>query len=552
MRAGLVAVALLCAVVLFPGLDGIGAVDRREARDLRVAAELIGGREALTPTLGHEALYEKPIFAYAPDVGAHLLAGRPEPASRAWRAVAAAILVLLTGSIGAQHLGARAGVAAAGVLASTLALPVAARADGTQILATVLGWVGAAGFADAWFGRAAGRGSRLVVAWGSLAATFVIAGPLTAAWPLAGAAAFLALARRRGHRGRLHALAGLAVVAVFALPWYGAMIARHSAAFLAHAAFFPYGVEPRGGWLAGPLVAVSFAVVGFYPWVTVLPGAMVHAAARWRAPAAAAAGAEGHLAPMARDLSESTASHYFLACALAALLPVALYPTPPLTAALPALPAFALLCGRFLDHVLEDPARVAPAMARGFVLLALTGTVAGVMFLLLGQRLKDVGPEARLLGTALFATAWLPLLAHLGRRPRLAVLLVALPIAVCAPIVHLRTLPAAEGWLGTRPAARAANHLVPPGAPIALIEEPPPSFRFYVERRLVTAAAAAAAIDAARGAGGGAFVAYRPGRRSEVAAAAGVEPQDLARTPTLVLARVGPRAPAAPPGLPPR
>lgn len=551
MRAGLVAVAVLCAVVLFPAPGRIGAVDRREARDLRVAVELIENREALTPILGHEALFEKPVLAYAPDVVVSLFSDGREAPSRIWRAIAAVVLVVLTGSIGAQHLGARAGLCAAGVLASTLALPVAARADGTQVLATLLGWVGAAGFADALFGRAAGRGSRMLVAWGALAAVLVIAGPLPAAWPFAGVAMFLALTHRPGHHGRLHLLPGIAIVLGLALPWYGAMIERHGTAFLAHVLSYPYGAEPRGAWLAGPLVAVSFVVIGFYPWITVLPGAMLHAAERWWTPRARREGPAGSPAPVARDLREGTASHYFIACGLGALVPVALYPTPPLTAVLPALPAFALLCGRFLDHVLADPRRVLPMMTRGFVMLALTGTVAGVLFVMLGARFAEAGAEAREVGTLLFVTAWLPLLLHLARRPRAAVLAIALPVALGAPLVHLRLLPAVEGWLSTRPVAAEANRLVPARAPIGFVEDPPPSFRLYAERNLVRADSAAAVLAAARNADGTAYLAFRPSRLPTLTHT-GAPLEILARAPSLVLARVSAAPPEAEPARPPR
>src|SRR2546426_330214 len=118
MRFAPLALAILCAAVLFTGLSQIGFVDEREARDAEVA-----------------------------------------------RACAALGLVLLTASIGARHFGMRAGWCAAAVLATMLGLPLAARMDGAQVLASLLGWVGCAGFADAVFGRPAGRDLRLVTAY---------------------------------------------------------------------------------------------------------------------------------------------------------------------------------------------------------------------------------------------------------------------------------------------------------------------------------------------------------------------------------------------------
>ena len=460
MRIGLLFVAALCLVVLFTGLGRVGALDQREARDLGVARELIEYREALTPILGSEPLLDKPLLAYAPDVMVRVASHAPETGSRIWRALAAAVLVLLTGSIGARHLGARAGLCAAGVLASTLALPLAARTDGTQLLGSLLSWLGAAELADALFGRAGGRDARLIVAYGALSAALMCAGPLPALWPLVAVALYVRLARRADGWSRVRALAGLAIMAGLALPWYGAMAERHGWEFLSRAPFFPYALGARTSWFIGPFVAVSFLVVGFYPWSALLPGVFLHAAMWWPQPrsAIAAPPAAPDVAPMARELGHEHASHFFIACAAASVLPLLLYPGPPLPAVLPALPALALLSGRFLDHLIEDPERLAAPLARGLLMLALTGTVAAVLLALLAGRLREAAPDLGLLATVVFVVAWLPLLAGLARRRLLAALLMTLPVAAGTPLVALRVLPAMEGYLTTRTVAEAMNH----------------------------------------------------------------------------------------------
>src|SRR5258706_7278674 len=135
MRWGIALIAALCALALLPGLRGPGPFDLREARDLEVARELIEAREGLTPVLGAEPLFEKPLLAYAPDVLVLLASPRhPLAASRAWRAVVVALLVLLTGATVARHLGARAGACAAAVLVTPLVVPLAARLDRTHLI----------------------------------------------------------------------------------------------------------------------------------------------------------------------------------------------------------------------------------------------------------------------------------------------------------------------------------------------------------------------------------------------------------------------------------
>src|SRR5260221_14269221 len=109
MRFAPLILALLCGVVLFTGLDRTGLIDTREARDAEVARGLVIEREPLTPLLGEDAFYEKPVLAYAPEVAVRLLAKQPDVVSREVRAIAGMLLVALTASIAAEYFGSRAG-----------------------------------------------------------------------------------------------------------------------------------------------------------------------------------------------------------------------------------------------------------------------------------------------------------------------------------------------------------------------------------------------------------------------------------------------------------
>ncbi len=543
MRLAPFVLATLCVLVLFLGLDRVGVLDEREARDAQVARELVARHEALTPLYGAQPLYEKPLPAYALDALAY---GR-DPASplrsRQARAGLALLLVLITGVAGARHFGPRAGVFAAGVLATSVALPLAARGDGTQVLGSLLAWTGCTGLADVVFGRARGRDLRLVVTYGALAAALVCAGPLTALWPLAGFALYLALARDREDWRHARPFAGLALMLAVALPWYGTMAARHGADFLARAPFFPYTVGPPMPWFAGAVFAIPFLVTGCFPWSALLPDAMVHAATWWRGrlPLLRIGSTGPQLPPAAaieRERREEGAAHFFIACLLAALVPILLYPARPLTAALPAVPAAALLCGRLLDHLFENPERVASALTRAALTLAAAGSVAAFTFVALAARVSDAAPALRLLGAALLLTAWAPFLADLMRRRRLAALLMGLPVAVGMPIVSLQVLPAMEDWLNTRTAAQALEAAAPPHAPLALVGEPPPSLRFYARGALVVVPPAPAALREHRATDGMTYLAFPPALEREVARGAQTPLEILRRTPTLVLARV--------------
>ena len=544
MRFAPAVLAALCAAVLFVGLSRVGFVDWREARGAQVARELFADEEVITPLLGHQALFEKPILGYAPDILARWLDPDSPEVSRMVRAIAAVALLLLTASIGAQHFGARAGWIAAAVLGSSLGLPLAARTDGTQILATVFGWLGATGLADALFGRRPGRDARLIVAYAGLAAALVCAGPLPALWPLAGAVLYARLSRRPKGLAGLGIVPGLALMAGVALPWYGAMFNRYGTAFLAHAPFFPYGVETRFSWFAALVLPISFLVVGFFPWSAALPGAMAHAAIFWRSLRQGLPGApaprpsDAGLDPGSRELREENASHFFLACLIAALIPIALYPGAPLSAVLPALPAASLLCARFFDHLFEDAERVAAALTRAVVMLMLTGGAAAVLLALAAPRLRGASAGLNLLAALVLITSCAPFLANFMGRRRLAAALMTLPVVLGTPVVSLRLMPAMEDILGTRSIAAALDQASPRLAPLVLIEPAPPSLRFYSRRNLVLARSLGEAFRDWQAEDGRTYLAFRPARERDVARAAPAPLEILLRTPALVLVRV--------------
>jgi 4-amino-4-deoxy-L-arabinose transferase-like glycosyltransferase len=543
MRSAPFVLAALCVLVLFLGFDRVGVLDEREARDAQVARELVRHREILTPLYGASPLYEKPAPAYALDVLASWRGPASPAHSRRTRAILAVLLVLVTGVAGARHFGARAGVFASGVLVTSVVLPLAARSDGTQLLGSLFAWIGCEGLADVVFGRARGRDLRLVVTYGALAAALVCAGPLTALWPLGGLALYLALARDREDWRRARPLAGLAIMLGVALPWYGAMIERHGAVFLRQVPFFPYGAGPPLPWFAGAVFAIPFLVLGGFPWSALLPDAMGHAATWWRGrlPLLRVGSTGPQLPPAAtieRERREEGAAHFFIAALLAALAPILFYPSCPLTAAMPAAPAAALLCGRLLDHLFEDPKRLALAITRSALTLAVAGTVASVGLAVLASRLPEAAPELRLLGAASLLACWAPFLADLLRRRRLAVLLMALPVAVGMPIVSLHVLPAMEDWLDARRAAQALEVVAPVRAPVLLAGAPPPSLRFYLRHNLVMARPEPGALREYRAADGMTYLAFRPEREREVAREVETPLEILTRTPTLVAARV--------------
>ncbi len=540
--AGLALVAV-CLAVFGAGLGRVGLLDEREARDAVVARELVDRRELITPTLGSEAHFEKPTAGYALEVAGNLLVPDSPLASRLLRAGIAILLVLFVASVGAEMLGPRAGLCAAGALATMLAMPLAARTDGTQLLSTLLGWVGCAGLADATFGRRAGRDARLMVAYTALGGALVVGGPLAGLWPLAGAALYLKLVGNSSRWKDLRPLPGIAIMIGIALPWYAAMFERYGATFAVHMPWFPYGTEPRDAWYAGLLRALGFLVMGALPWSTLLPGAALHAATWWpraqrRRPALGSAEAGMNIAEAAREHREESAAHFFLASLVAALAPIVLYPRAPLPAVLPALPAVALLCGRLLAHLFESPARVAGHVRYGATMLAIVGSAGSILLALLATRIREAAPDLRLLATLALVTAWAPFLASFIGRPRVGAVLFLLPVAIGMPVIAMRVLPAMESYVNTRAVARAMQDQSPEGTPLVMMEPVPASLRFYLERSIIPSDSLSRDLPAIDTWDGYVYLAFRPSRERATLRSVARPLDVVLRTPSLVLARV--------------
>ncbi len=532
------ALLALLAITLLPGLASVDALDWREARDAAVARATWGSLEWVAPLYADEPWFEKPLLGYTHELVATRLLRRLVPGapteltdvavSRAVRAAMAAALALLTASIGARCFGMRGGWLGGCALASMLGLPLATRSDGGQLLATLLAWLGIGALLDVVRGRAAFPNLTRLFAYLAFGLAFVTGGPLPALWPLLGFAFYFLLARGQNGWHEVRPLAGLAIIAGVALPWYGVMTALFGTEFLARVPWFPYAAETRGAWFTGPLLALSFTVVLSFPWASLLGASLRDAAMRLRRTRQVDA-------PVATDADH--AAHLLLALMFAAAVPIALYPGPPLTAALPALPAMALLCGRFLDRVLEGDAHPSHLTA-ATRLAALMGTAAALLGLTLASQLRAAAPSLRLLSASLFLACWAPLLADLRGARRWSAALFMLPMLVTTPILFTRVLPQLEPWLNTSEVVQALDHTAPSNAAVLMPEEPPPSFRLLAHRNVVVTSALRQAAAPLMARDGRVYVVFRPAREREVVQALQEPVEILMRSPSLVLARV--------------
>jgi 4-amino-4-deoxy-L-arabinose transferase-like glycosyltransferase len=547
MRFAPLVLALACALSLFVGIGRVGYLDVHEARDARVAAEQHASPDPLTPHYEQRPFFDRPLLGYLAELVTHR-DGPPDPIpSRLLRAVLATALVLLTWRTGALHFGERAGVAAGLVLASCLGLPMAARADGAQVLASLAGWMAFSIFAREVFSERRAGFTPLALGHLSLGMALLTGGLLPALWPIGGVALYARLAGRREALKAIHPLAAFAIAVGFALPWYAPVAMRHGLAFAAHVLWMPYGEGAIGPWYAGVVLTVSFLVVGGFPWSALLPAAFAHAAMRWRAVRFAVRVGQRPESPftpkdleiLAREEREERIAHLMIAGLVAALVPIAIYPSPPTSAALPALPAVALLCGRFVDHLFEDQARLSGTFARATLMLALTGTVTAIALSMAGSSINALFPALRWLAPFVLVSGWAPFLVHFFlRRSRWAAALIAVPVLLGSPLVAWRLLPELEDFLSARTVAEAMNIGSPADATLALLESPPATLRLYLERHTTMVEKPEQALTSVVSPDRHVYLAFRPARERETARRLATPLEILARSPSLVLARV--------------
>ena len=100
-------------------------------------------------------------------------------------------LALAVTAIGTRAFGARSGWLAGCVMASSLGLPLAARADGVQVYATLLAWLAIGQWIALFTARARVPNMSLTLGWLALGAAAITGGLLPALWPLAGFGLYL-------------------------------------------------------------------------------------------------------------------------------------------------------------------------------------------------------------------------------------------------------------------------------------------------------------------------------------------------------------------------
>lgn len=290
----LIALAAIAALYL-PGLAATPLFDVDEGAFSEASRFMVASGDWMFTYLNGQPRFDKPILVYWLQAASISLFGVNEFALRLPSALAAILWSLVVARFAARHApawarsagagGIERGALAAWIAATTLGVLVIGRAATADALLNLLL---ALALAEAWrwFEAEDRRALRRLYLW--MALGVLCKGPIAVLVPVA-AAVLYALASRRWAPLRRAAfdVAGWAIFAAVALPWYAYAFALHGRAFW-EGFFIKHNVQRFGGTLEGHGGSLVYYVVVLplllLPWTGLFVGALRRVRGDWDEP----------------------------------------------------------------------------------------------------------------------------------------------------------------------------------------------------------------------------------------------------------------------------
>ena len=461
--------ALVLAAVLALGFDlgGYPLFDPDEGRNAEVAREMAETNDYVLPHLDGLPYLDKPIVYFAAAAAVMEVLGPSETAARlpAYLFTLATLIVVMR--FAKRRWGPDTGWLAALALATTLLVLAYAR---TTIFDSALAFCTTVAILAFWEDRP-------VLAWAAMGLGAITKGPVAILIPLATLIPYALLTRGVRLR-RLFPLAGLAVFAVVALPWFLAVSYRIPE--------FPHYVFVRETFER--VTTTRFhRTAPFWYYLPILPVAafpwIVPALGRWK---------NWRWAWLARRVNPQAQEAMLLTCwVLGPLLFFTLNQSKLPQYLLPLMPPFALAAARVLGGGIGVASRVYAAIAAAFgaALASLTLWLPAPISLTPAER-AAIPPTALALGITLLISA--AMVWYAGRRqhprPALAVMGYALTV-IAMPIVSGRLLDAVGEDRSAATLASVIQNTGPSNTEVIGVSAFPTSLPFYLRHPIPVATA---------------------------------------------------------------
>jgi len=470
---------LLLAAVLALAFDlgGYPLFDPDEGRNAEVAREMAATNDYVLPHFDGLPYLDKPIVYFASAAAAMEVLGPTETAAR----LPAFLFTLATLVVVVWFVRRRWGTDAGWLAALALAtMPLVLAYARTTIMDSALAFCTTLAILAFW-------NERPVLAWAAIGLGAITKGPVAILIPLATLIPYSLLTGRRLRQ--LFPLAGLAVFAVVALPWFLAVSQRVPE--------FPHYVFVRETFER--VTTTRFhRTAPFWYYLPIIPVATFP----WIVPALAGL-KNWRWAWLGRRVNPLAQESLLLACwVLGPLLFFTLNQSKLPQYVLPLMPPFALAAARVLTRQASElPSGIGVGRRSYFGVAALLGIALASLTIWLpvpisltpGERAAIPG-AALALGIALLISAALVWYAGRPDRPRPALSVMGYALAVIAmPIVSGRLLAAVGEDRSSRTLARVIQNAGPVGAEMEVVGVAafPTSLPFYLQRPVLLATATA-------------------------------------------------------------
>jgi 4-amino-4-deoxy-L-arabinose transferase-like glycosyltransferase len=459
---GLLGLFVVSALALFLALfytRHLPLIDRDEGRYAEGAREMLASGDWLVPRLFGVPYLEKPPLFYWLTAASYRVVGVNELGARLVSALAAAAGVLATGLFARRLFGARAGLFAAAILASSGLYFVLARVAITDMLFGVL----IAGAIMTFF-LAESEGRSFFPFWVLAAAATLTKGPVAPVLCALTAAAHLAIADRWAILRAPRFWRGLPLFLALVVPWFALVELAHPS-FLRFYIYKEHMLRVTGDEHRQPFYWYApWLLLGFLPWTPLLIATLPRIRRRLQ------------------ERSRAGVAARFIGVWAAVIFAFFSIPRGKLAPyILPMFPALAILLGDALDRWIEadDTGRAVPRAFVGIgiaLLLAVGGLPIGA-----GYSPVAIPPGLVLLAVTATLGAGLTTLCFARSRswkPIAAVVSSVAAIECVAIVVAAPVVP----YFTTLPVIEALRKQLRPDDPVALYSGYFPNLPFYLQR----------------------------------------------------------------------
>lgn len=475
-RRVLILLAAAFLVVWFGNLDYRKLIRPDEGRYAEIAREMAASGDWITPRLNGIKYFEKPPLHYWAGAASFRLFGENEWTARLWPALTGLFGITLLFFAGRRLFGPAAGLYSAIVLASSAGYVGVAHMNTLDMGLTFFMTATLVAFLLAQQPGIDARSRRnwTLVAWAGAALAVLSKGLIGVVLPAAVLVFYVAIERDLALLRRLQWVAGGALFIAIAAPWFVLVQLANpefASFFFIHEHFDRFltpvhrRVEPW--WYFFPMLAI-----GMWPWLTVLPPAVVRA---WRKPDVAAG---------------FRPARFLLIWAVFIFVFFSLSSSKLPSYILPIFPALALLAGATLA---QTPPRAlawhaVPALAAGVVIAALAPMAARLSSARVPSALYEAyGPWILATGAALAIAGAAAIWLCLRARPYAGVLAIGLGGLLAAQFATSGHNALSPSYSGYYLAQQLTPHLAG-NVPFYSVRTYDQSLPFYIKRTVTLVA----------------------------------------------------------------